>query len=241
MANQNASNPDTNIAELVNEHINNLDDKGKLQLPEDMAEWQKHVIRSEKRQRDAQSELSKTKSQLKEEQAAKLVLLDAASSIIPSNFQLSEEEIAELEAIKFQDPDTYRIRVNELEAKAKKAQEDNLTDLTTKAVEDVRQSNVSNNRLAVLEEFRLANPNTQLTDDVLVNDVPPRFMNDLNSGKYDYSTYLVKVAEYLNTGKVIPNSGSAEDKSLGDVSGGLTPGKDAANKAGKQDYKKMTF
>ena len=60
---QNASNQ-ANIAELVTKHINNLDDKGKLQLPEDMPEMEKHIIRSEKRQRDAQAELSKTQHQL---------------------------------------------------------------------------------------------------------------------------------------------------------------------------------
>ena len=76
----NASNQEPNISELVTKHIHDLDDKGKLQLPEDMPDWQKHVIRSEKRQRDAQSELGKTLARLKEQEAVNGVLLETAST-----------------------------------------------------------------------------------------------------------------------------------------------------------------
>jgi hypothetical protein len=92
-----------------------------------------------------------------------------------------------------------------------------------------------------LEEFRLQNPDIPLTDEVLTNDVPPRFMNELNAGKYDYRTYLEKVVKYLNLGKEIAKPKDGESKSLGSLSGGTSPGKAAAENQGKLDYAKMTF
>ncbi len=240
MAKQNASNPDTEIAELVTKHVNNLDDKGKLQLPDDMPDWQKHVIRSEKRQRDAQSELGKTQAQLRSEQAEKSVLLDAASSIIPADFQLSEDEIRQLEEIKYKDPDTYRLRVNELESKAKSAQAEKLKELTTKASEDAANQHMAKSRTTVLAEFRDANPELVITDDVLANDVPPRLLAGANAGTYTYGEYLEKVKAYVGTGKKIPG---ADDKgpNLHSMPGSNTPGKGAAERQGNKDLQKITF
>jgi len=229
------------VKELIDKHINNLDEKGKLQLPDELSDVEKELIRQAKRTRDAQSALSKLREEKIAIEAKAGVLEETVKKVLPADLGLSDDEQAELETLKYRDPDAYHIRMTELEkANAAKAEE-TVTGLTTEAIEKAKQSHIAQNRLAVLEEFRSANPDLQLTDDVLVNDVPPRFMNELNEGKYDYNTYLEKVAEYIKTGKVLPSKGSAEEKSLGDVTGGLTPGKKAAENAGKQDYKKMTF
>jgi hypothetical protein len=66
-------------------------------------------------------------------------------------------------------------------------------------------------------------------------------MNDLNAGKYDYSEYLKKVADYLRAGKGVAQPGNTDEHNLGGLAGGVTPGKKAAEKQGKKDYKKMTF
>lgn len=239
------SNPTTSnkaeIAELVTKHINNLDDKGKLQLPEDMPDWHKHIIRSEKRQRDAQAELGKTQATLRGVEASNEVLRKQALSIVPGSLNLGEAELQALEVLKTNDVEAYRLQVNELEALALKQNADALAALTSEAVTKANETFIAKDRITVLHEFRSANPNTVLTDEVLVNDVPPRFMNELNAGKYDYSTYLVKVSEYLQTAKVVPNVGTGEEHSLSGMAGGKTPGKAAADEAGKSDYNKITF
>ena len=194
------SNPDAEITELVSKHINNLDDKGKLQLPDDMPDWQKHVIRGEKRTRDAQSELSRTQTTLRASEASNDVLKGQALTVVPDTFQLNDDELKELNELKTNDPDAYRLRVNDLETKAKQAQVDNIKTLTDEAVTKANETFIAKDRITVLQEFRLANPDTVLTDEVLVNDVPPRFMNELNAGNYDYATYLAKLSEYLGTG-----------------------------------------
>jgi len=241
MAKQNASNSDTEIDELVNKHINNLDDKGKLALPDDMPDWQKRVIRSEKRQRDAQSELGKTQAQLRESTAINGVLMETAGTMVPDDFQLSDDEITALNKLKTEDPDKYRLEVNALEAKAKTAQQEKLTELTTKAATDATNAHTTKNRVTVLAEFRGANPTLVITDDVLVNDVPPRLLAGVTNGDYTYSSYLDKVKEYITTGKVAPKGNEGDPHNPGEMPGSQTPGKSAADKAGKADYAKMTF
>jgi len=236
----NASNSNPDINELVSEHVNNLDDKGKLQLPDDMPDWQKHVIRGEKRTRDAQAELSRSQSQLRESQAVNGVLMETAGTMVPEDFQLNDAELANLNELKKNDPDTYRLEVNALEAKAKEAQATKLKEMTTKAAEDATIAHTSKNRVTVLAEFRDANPTLSITDDVLVNDVPPRLLAGVNSGEYSYAEYLGKVKAYLGAGKTVPsNEGDAHN--IHKMNGSKTPGKAASNKAGNQDYKKMTF
>jgi len=241
--NKNASNPDTDIAELVNKYVHNVDpeDKSKLQLPDDMPDWQKHVIRSEKRQRDAQSELGRTQAQLRASAAKNEVLMTTASTMVPDDFQLSDDEITALEALKKNDPDKYRLEVNALEAKAKTAQTAKLKELTDKAAEDATNAHTTKNRVTVLSEFRDANPDLIITDDVLVNDVPPRFLKGVQDGDYTYGEYLEKVKAYVSAGKKAPSGDNSDPHNIHKMNGSQTPGKEAAGRAGKSDYAKMTF
>jgi len=238
---QNASNSDTDINELVAKHVNNLDDKGKLQLPDDMPDWQKHVVRAEKRQRDAQSELGRTQSQLRESKAVNGVLMETAGSMIPEDFQLSDDELAEINGLKKSDPDAYRLRVNDLEAKAKVAQAEKLTELTKKAATDATTAHVTKNRVTVLAEFRDANPDLSITDDVLTYDVPPRLLAGVTAGEYSYAEYLDKVKAYVTAGKKAPGNGNNDPHNINSMPGSNTPGKGAADRAGKSDYARMTF
>jgi hypothetical protein len=106
------------VKELVDKHINNLDEKGKLQLPDDMPEVEKELIRQAKRTRDAQSALSKVRQQALEAEARAKALEEVAKQSVPSDFKISDEELRALEEIKFKDPDEYRLRVNALEQEA---------------------------------------------------------------------------------------------------------------------------
>jgi hypothetical protein len=236
--------PSTNKSEaqlLVDKYINSVDDNGKLKLPDELSEIEKELVRQAKRTRDAQQALSREQRAKIELEAQARALEELAKQSLPSNFDLSQEEVNALEELKFKDPDAYRLKVNELEAKAHQQREEELKEVAEKAKAEAADSFVAKSRIQVLEEFRSANPDIPLTDDVLVNDVPPRFMKELNEGKYDYQTYLDKVVDYLKLGKGIATPKEGESNSLGSVPGGTTPGKAAAEKQGRQDYKKMTF
>lgn len=229
------------IAELVKEHINNLDDKGKLNLPDDMPSWQKHVIRSEKRQRDAQAELSKSQMAFRGAEAENSVLRDSALTMIPTEFQLSEADITALDKLKFKDPDAYRLKVNQLEKDALAAQAKNVDELTTKAREDASNKHVVKSRVEVLVDFKAANPDLVITDDVLAYDVPPRLLAGVESGKYTYAEYLEKVKVYVTTGKSAASKEDGDSHSMNNMPGSRTPGKSAAEKAGRNDFAKITF
>lgn len=226
---------------LVNKHLNNLDDKGKLQLPDDMDLTTKELVRQAKRTRDGQSALSISQGDNRNLQAKNDVLSEQVAKTLPTDLGLSSEAAQALEVLKYRDPEAYRLQMNDLEKNAAGKKAEQLDELTQGAVTKANETFVAKDRITVLHEFRLANPDTVLTDEVLVNDVPPRFMNALNAGEYDYVTYLGKVTEYLKTGKVLPGNGQGEQHNLSQTPGSLTPGKKAAEQAGKQDYEKITF
>jgi len=240
MKNNNASNQ-ADIAELVTKHVNNLDDKGKLQLPEDMPDWQKAVIRSEKRTRDAQAELSKSQNTNRGLQAENGVLKQSAMSIVPDDFQLSDADLAEIDKLKTTDPEAYRLRVNALEKDAKEHQAKALDESTSKAREDAQTSHVAKSRVTILSEFREANPDLLISDDVLVNDVPPRFMKGVQDGDYTYGEYLEKVKTYVGTGKSASKKDEGDPHNIHKMNGSQTPGAKAAEKQGQGDYNNMTF
>ena len=227
--------------ELIDKYINEVDEKGKLQLPDSLSEVEKELIRQAKRTRDAQSALGKKQLEAARLAAEKAELEKIAREVMPADFKLSEEEIREIEQLKTTDPEAYRIRVNKIEEAAKEAQEKRLKEIAEKAKQEAENKILAENRLQILEEFRASHPDIALTDEILVEEVPPRFMKELNEGKYDYREYLNKVVDYLQQTKVIPTPGNAEGRSLGNLAGGKTPGQEAANNQGKLDYKKLTF
>ena len=229
------------VQELISKYIDKVDEKGKLQLPDDLSDVEKELIRQAKRTRDAQRALSK--AQLERERLAKEKeeLEKIAREAVPADFQLTPEQIEEIEKLKFTDPEEYRIRVNKLEEEARRKQDERLREIQEKARQEAENMYLSQTRQAVLEEFRKANPDVPITDEVLANDVPPRFTKELNEGKYDYETYLQKVAQFLRANKVVAGKEIPDTPDLGNLAGATTPGKVAAEKQGKVDYKKLTF
>ncbi len=240
MDKNNASNQ-ADIAELVTKHVNNLDDKGKLQLPDDMPDWQKAVIRSEKRTRDAQAELSKSQNTNRGLEAENGVLKQSAMSIVPDDFQLSDADLSAVEKLKTSDPEAYRLKVNQLEKDAKEHQAKALDESTSKARTDAQSSHIAKSRVTLLSEFRDANPDLLISDDVLVNDVPPRLLKGVQDGDYTYEEYLLKVKAYVGTGKSAKKGDEGDPHNIHKMNGSQTPGKKAAEKQGQGDYNKMTF
>ncbi len=178
------------VNELVNEQLSNLDANGKLQLPDDMPSEMKEIVRSHKRQRDAQSELSRVQKELRDSKATNKVLNDK-QLVLPANLGLSQEEIVEINGLSTSNPEEYRKRMNAAEQSARVTAQAELDSGVTKSIEDANNAHITDNRVTVLQNFRQANPELVITDDVLVNDIPPRFMNDLTSGKYaNYGEYL---------------------------------------------------
>jgi hypothetical protein len=238
----NASNAtDADISAMVNEQLKSVDDKGKLQLPDDMPDWQKHVVRGEKRQRDAQSALGKANDKLRASDATLQVLKDK-QLVLPSNLGLTQDEVAEINGLATTDPEQYRLRMNAAETNARKVAQEELDSGVTKSIEEANNSHMTNNRVTVLQNFRDANPELVITDDVLVNDVPPRFMKKLNDGEYaNYGEYLEAVKGYIINGTEIPEGNKGEQHNLHDMSGKGAPGKKSGDNQKITDLSKVSL
>jgi len=232
---------DADISAMVTEQLKTVDDKGKLQLPDDMPDWQKHVVRGAKRTRDAQSALGKTNDKLRASEATLQVLNDK-QLVLPPNLGLSQEEIVEINGLATSDPEQYRLRMNTAETKARATAQEELDTGVSKSIEDANNSHMTNNRVTVLQNFRDANPELVITDDVLVNDVPPRFMSDLNSGKYaNYQEYLVAVKGYLEKGVSIDEGNKGDEHNLHLMNGATTPGSKAGDRQKITDLSKVSL
>lgn len=228
------------IEQAVTKHTNN---EGKLDLPKDMSDQDKFMVRHAKRTRDAQTELSKTQSQLREAEAATNVLSQRALQLTPADFGLSKEEVTALETLKHRDPESYRLQMNDLEKKAQTNKATALSEELDKVRQEASNSFKQKGVVAQLEDFRKANPTVDLSDDFLAHDVPQRFIVGFNNGDYDYSTYLGKVAEFASNGttSVVNPSGAIDQPNLSNQAGSNKPDKEAQEKAGKKTYKAMTL
>jgi ribosome-binding ATPase YchF (GTP1/OBG family) len=229
------------VQELINKYINNVDEKGKLQLPDELSDVEKELIRQAKRTRDAQRALSKAQQEKASLEAKANALREKMNDVTIDDFNLTPEEEHALNSLKTNDPEKYRKVMNELEAEVKQKRQEEIDKLLEDAGKEALNKVEAENRLKILQEFRQANPDIQLTDEMLVEEVPPRFQKELNAGKYDFQTYLSKVVEYLRTTKVLPTPGNTEKHNLSNMAGGTNPGKEAAEKQGKLDYAKITF
>ena len=227
------------IETAVTQHTNK--DTGKLDLPDDMSDDDKFLIRHGKRTRDAQAELAKAQKELRTSQATNKVLNDK-QLVLPANLGLSQEEIVEINGLSTSNPEEYRKRMNKAEADARTVAQTALDEGVTKSIDEANNAHITDNRVTVLQNFRQANPELVITDDVLVNDIPPRFMNDLNSGKYEnYNAYLTAVKGYIEKGAVIDEGNAGEEHNLQHMNGKTVPGKKAGDRQKIADLSKVSL
>lgn len=194
---------------------------GKLQLPADLSDEMRFAVTAEIRRRDTQSEYTKAQ-QKKVELEAKLSEYEKELS---KNVQImvSDEEKAELEALRYDDPNAWRHRVNELEREAvEKAQKD-LQEKVAKSSFEVEIER----RKTVLKDFQ-ESTGIMVNDDVLANDIPPRITQKLANNEVSFEDFLLEVGEYLTSGKAIHTGDKAPNlPNLGKTGGGTMPEDDS--------------
>lgn len=170
---------------------------------------------AEKRRRDTQSGYTKSQQELKRQQALADQLAAALETEVVS--KLPADAAAELEELKHQNPDEWHKKLKELEvtqkAEVKARLEAIATEAKGKSELEVRQEQ--------FEAFAAANPDIQLTDDVIENDIPPRITRKLEKGEIDFATFLEQCKDYLQKGKVLAKPDEAPNlPNLGKISGG---------------------
>jgi hypothetical protein len=175
-----------------------VDEKGNLVFPDGMTEEMKAAVRAEKKFRDLQRNFQAQQTELKAEKAKSEKLVE----LIPADDSLTKEEQEELEQLKLTNPDAWYKRKRELEDRASTAKSTKVKEVTSAVAESAKKLSVEEQRAAILETFNAEN-GTKLSEDVLLNDIPPRLLKKMD--EMGYEEFLGEVAEYLGTPKTVVN------------------------------------
>jgi hypothetical protein len=226
--------------EQVNELVGKMTktDNGKWILPEelskDLSEELQFAVTAERRVRDTQGAFTKSQQELKKQEA---IAKGLEEKLMTSEIALTKEQRYELNELKKTDPEKWRAKLNEYETKGKEG--------LNKELDKIRKESSNKGELEVRKELMEAwsnNTGIQLTDEIVDNDLPPRFKKDLEAGKITFEEFLNNAGDFLTKIKVVQGSDDDEpnEPNLGEVAGGKEPSKTANEGDFNQTYEKET-
>lgn len=213
-------------------------DDGKLALPDgvEASEEVLYAATLEKRRRDTYSSYSKSQNRVKTLEAENTALADSWEQDYLDSVPLAKQ--AELAELKTSDPDAYIEEVNKLKGEAQTKFKEKRGEVVSKAHKETELER----RTRLLEEHNTANPDLQLTDEIIENDVPPRYTKQLEANEITFDEFLANVTAYLGKGKVIDKGDEPNDTpNLGKQGGGSTPEDRAVEADIHESYKKTVF
>lgn len=214
-----------------------LDDKGKTVYPEGTDEDVIYIANIEKRRRDTQASFVKEQQRANSLETENGKLVETWESEMSKN--LTQTQRDELEELKNTDAEAWREKLNTYEA-ANKA---DVKVKSKKIKEDSHKESELQRRERVLKEYNEKNPEHQLTDDVIDNDLPPRMAKKLAKGEITFDEFITEANVYLGKGKVV-GGGDDEvdgDPDLSDAGGSSTPASDAVDKDATASYDKEVY
>lgn len=210
-------NQDTpSIEQQVNDLVANLGTEGFDESQADPALL--FAAKAEKRRRDTQSEYTKVSQKAKKLEMVNNQLASTLETELVSS--LPAREAAQLEELKYSDPDAWRVKLTELENKRRADVRGKL-----EAIEqEVGTKTELEQRVEMLQEFSAAHPGFEINDDVIANDIPPRITNKLAKGEISFTDFLEQCHDYLSRNKVIDKGEVPPDiPNLAKAPGGSTP------------------
>ena len=198
------------------------DEEGNYKFPEDveLSDTLKFAATAEKRRRDTQSEYTKTKLGLTAAEAENARLRE---ELLKVGSKLTSEQEEELEELKTSDPDAWRLKLNEFENLAIDSQKAHIDTMTSEVKNSASLEFEMSQRSEVLASFNAEN-GVNLTDELLLNEIPARIVKKLQEGKIQYDEFLQEGLDFLKTTKVVKQEPTMGDPNLNSVSGGKEPG-----------------
>ena len=189
----------------------------------------------EKRFKDTQAAFTKSQQALREKEAR----LKALEKLTQPSLELDEATKTELDTLKYEDPDAWRKKVNQLEFEATKKYQETVNEAGRLAAQQAELDR----RSQVLAEFNKSHPDIAITDDVIQYDVPPRITKQLEDGKVTFEAFLDNVANYLNAPKVIGDGNAPQESqpNLSTVGGDSNPSEAAVKGDIIEQYKNTAF
>jgi hypothetical protein len=208
---QDAETSELSLEEQVNQYAKLLQQGA--ELPETVDEATRFAAMAEKRRRDTFSSYTKAQQELKALQARTKLLEEKALANVPA--QLDDRMRAELDELKYSDPERWRRRMNQLEAEVKSKTRDELDKQATQVSElELRRE--------VLATFMEEHPGFELSDEVIANDVPPRYTKLLEKGEISFADFLQEVHSYLTSNKVVKSTEQVLEQPSFTKTGGAT-------------------
>lgn len=222
--NSNAVDAQTLINKAVKEVT--VGEDGKYVYPDNMDPNLKAAVAATKSYRDNQAGFTKSQQSLKESEAETVALREKLAELTKKPLELTQERQTELDTLMQTDPNAWRIEMNRLEAESQTASTEAMDAVTAEVKQKAGAEFELERRFQVLEDFNTLR-DTPITVDMLDNDIPPRINSQLTEGKISFDDYLVMVADYLSTGKVVKqeklNVTTDLNKSAGGGSGSQAP------------------
>lgn len=211
-------------------------DSRKQKFPDGTPEEVVYAANAELRRRETQGSFTKAQQELKQKEA-ELNTVKSFSKPVPK-VQLTEEQREELEELKISNPDAWHVKMNAYEneavLKAEKEHQENLQVALT--------ANELERRKSIFETFQKANPELVITDDIIDNDIPPRYKQRLEAGEVTFEQFLEDVKVYLSQGKVIQTDNLENGQpNLSDVGGGSEPGQKSVELGDEAQYETEVY
>lgn len=194
-------------------------------------DWQKVAETAEQRRKDTQAAYTKGQQEIKALKAQ----LEQLQKMVAPPLELSDDERQDLDDLKLIDPDAWRVKMNKLEAQATEKVKEKLSEAERAAMDALEVER----RYEVMQSFNEQHPDLVINDDVIANDVPPRFMKQLEKGEIEFEEFLDKVYTFLTKGKTVKNEETLDQPNLGKTGGGSTPQRNSQKQEPK--YKDTIF
>lgn len=179
----------------------------------------------EKMFKDTQAAYTKARQEVAALKAKNAALEKA---VVEQGVQLDPAVAEELERLKFEDPETWRQKLNAIEnAKAKEV-----------TSEITRQAEVAR-RKEVLAVWNQENPDAVITDYIVNNILPVGITNKLKNNEVSFEGFLAEASNFLRQVKIgggnTAKAGKKDPMSIANGTANVTPSSQ------ETDYSKMIF
>lgn len=191
-------------------------------------------VNYEKRFKDTQSAYTKSQQELKAAKAK----LEALEKLTQPVVQLDEATQAQLDELKYSNPEAWRDKMNSLEAEAKLKHLSVLSEAEKIAMQQAELEH----RAQILSEYNSKHPQNPITDEVIMFDVPPRITKKLENGEISFDEFLKEAHNFLYAPKKVGDGNKTLNQpNMRDFGGGTTPSTNAVDSSIIENYKNLVY
>lgn len=191
-------------------------------------------VNYEKRFKDTQSAYTKSQQELKVAKAK----LEALEKLTQPVVQLDEATQAQLDELKYSNPEAWRDKMNSLEAEAKLKHLSVLSEAEKIAMQQAELEH----RAQILSEYNSKHPQNPITDEVIMFDVPPRITKKLENGEISFDEFLKEAHNFLYAPKKVGDGNKTLNQpNMRYFGGGTTLSTNAVDSSIIENYKNLVY